>query len=138
MADLTILQSIGEYLGVAVSGGLTWDIIKSGALRISFVSKIKSFFNHDDEKAQKYIKTLAEAQSLSTKRPFNDAKSVYEDQMGREFPHSLQEAIGTWLIENKDNLSIEINKMVIGKQEAKDSATITNIVKQINYGGGGK
>lgn len=135
--DNSILNNTIAFISTSIGGGITWDIIKSGILKISFVNKFKRFFNNDDILTEKYIKEISTTQSLSAKRPFNDIKTMYEELTNTDMPKGFEECISEWIKENKDSLNKSLNSsnnvFNIKNQVANNSSTINNINTQNNY-----
>jgi hypothetical protein len=134
--DNTILTNVAQFIGTSVASQLTWELVKSGALRISFIKKFRKFFDNDDKLTEKYIKEISTKKSLSEKRPFNDIRSIYENLTDTDMPEQFSSCISEWIKQNEHNFNMHTktqNTFNIKNQISYDSSTINNINTQNNY-----
>lgn len=134
--DNSILVTAATFIGTSIVGGITWDIIKGGMLKTSFVDKLKIFFNNDPILTEKYMEVISTTPSLSKKRPFNDLKSIYEELTDTDTPIGFEESLKEWIKENEkifNTVSASTGTFNIKNQVSMDSSTINNIGTQNNY-----
>ncbi|MFW2503604.1 hypothetical protein [Clostridium diolis] len=134
--DNSILVTAATFIGTSIAGGITWDVIKGGILKTSFVDKLKKFFNNDPILTEKYIEVISTTPSLSKKRPFNDLKSIYEELTDNDTPIGFEETLKEWIKENEkifNTVSASTGTFNIKNQVSMDSSTINNIGTQNNY-----
>ncbi|WP_147564662.1 hypothetical protein [Clostridium tyrobutyricum] len=134
--DNTILTNVAQFIGTSIASQLTWELVKSGALKISFIKKFRKFFNNDDRLTEEYIKEISTKKSLSEKRPFNDIRSIYENLTNTDMPEQFNNCISEWIKQNEHNFNIYAKSQStfnIRNQISCDSSTINNINTQNNY-----
>lgn len=141
----TILVEALKFIGVSISGGLAWDVIKmAGGNILSGFKKhftIAKYFK-DENQAEEFMKYISSKESLNKRRPLEDAWSIYDNCTGMEASDLFKEEFVEWLKEYGKTLKnikedAQMNGSVtIHKQINKDNSQVINIGSQYNYGNG--
>lgn len=140
----SILEAAIAFTGTSIVGGITWDVIKDGGLKLlkSFERKFldRNFFV-DEKQCGDFIKAIATTESISEKRPFNDIRTVFEECTDKDYNDDFQKLFIDWISENQEvfkdlnrnynNQTATIN--INAKQIATHNGVINVIGNQINY-----
>ena len=139
----TILQEVLSFTGISIAGGATWDAIKLVGQKLisSFKNKFTDLFKGDD-KCETFIKKISTTESLSTKNPLNDVRTIYEDITDNNFDNdNFQNLFLEWIKDNKLEFDMitknginQSGQIIISGSQDFNTGTINNVVNQINNG----
>ncbi len=139
---MTILNSLINFLGGSITSGITWDILKSNGLKIidSFSTKLRGYFNNDDKVTKEYLEKICKEITRSNKKPFNDARTIYEEDTDNEF-ENFENPLSEWIKENirefielsKNNINQSGTININAPQTASGNSVINNVVNQVNF-----
>ncbi|MBN1054935.1 hypothetical protein DVW05_06175 [Clostridium botulinum] len=142
MDEMTILNSLINFLGGSITSGITWDILKSNGLKIidSFSTKLRGYFNNDDKVTKEYLEKICKEITRSNKKPFNDARTIYEEDTDNEF-ENFENPLSEWIKENirefielsKNNINQSGTININAPQTASGNSVINNVVNQVNF-----
>lgn len=142
MNEMTIMNSVINFLGGSIASGVTWDILKSNGQKLinSFSIKLKNYFYDDDRLTKEYLEKMCKEIARSNKKPLNDARTIYEECTDNDFKN-FESSLSSWIQENikefQELSKNEINQSgtinINAPQTTNGNSVINNVVNQVNF-----
>lgn len=130
MKTMTILSSLLTFTCSSITGGLTWDVLKTGGQKL-VDAFVKTFTDNqcfsNKEQCEEYLETISVNGVNNKKNPYADAENVYVSIMDKAYEGFCSE-LKQWIEENRKELAALADT-------TQQNGTIT-INGQINSGAG--
>lgn len=135
----TIVSAVLEFIGQSAVGGLTWDIIKKAGGKI--VLKFKKYFTEkkyfeNEKQAEEFLQDIFTKEPYNKRFPLEDMWAIYDNHTHQLASEVFKNEMVDWLKSCKELLDLPklSANISIEKQVNMDSAKVTNIGIQYNYG----
>lgn len=138
----TIMIAVLKFIGQSSISGLTWDIMKKAGSKfvVSFKKHFmdKKYFDNDKQ-VEEFLQSIFSKESYNRKFPLEDMWAIYDNCTHQMASDDFKNEMINWLKSNSqllqmNNIPVQPSSIMIEKQINKDSAKVTNIGTQYNYG----